>query len=149
MWYVMSDVLVPAVFENEEPEEAADPPAPVSAMTRWEQTQKIRDDEKRRAKSLEEHDPTTENPIPKHSYTVVIADVNYGLAKKSSRDDTRWNFEQFEGFFANVKDANEAEEFVTIVFLHDDQFQVSRNVCCSTSAMNCPIFRNVGRHGAP
>jgi hypothetical protein len=147
MRYVVSDVCE----DVEEPEAAADPPAPVPVpgTVRWEETKKIQDEKDRTAKSLAEHDPITENPIPRNSYTVVIADVNYGLGKKSSRDDTRWEVEQFEGFFANVKDANEAEEFVTIVFLHDDQIHVSKNVCCSTSAMNCPIFRNVGRHGSP
>ena len=44
------------------------------------------------------------NAFPSESYSVVIADVKYGLNKKQSRgDEVDWSSEDFQGVFANVK----------------------------------------------
>ena len=65
------------------------------------------------------------NPLPSEAYPVVIADVNYGLNKKQSRgDQVAWSSVDFRGFFENVKDANKADSYVVIVFLHHAQQQV-------------------------
>ena len=62
------------------------------------------------------------NPLPSKAYAVVIADVNYGLNKKQSRgDEVAWSVVNFRGFFENVKDANKADSYVVIVFLHHAQ----------------------------
>ena len=62
------------------------------------------------------------NPFPSEAYSVVFADVNTGLNKKGSRgDEVAWSLPDFQGVFANVKDANKAETYVVIVFLHRDQ----------------------------
>jgi hypothetical protein len=75
---------------------------------------------------LDKHQAShSKNPIPKYNYSLVIADVNYGCKKPSARDDKRWYHRDFVAGFKNVKDANEAEEYVVIVFLHDNQIHVS------------------------
>ena len=83
-------------------------------------------EEQRRAtfKDLESHSAENNNPIPTRAYSVVIADCNYGLKKKKSRFDESWQSEQFEGFFQNLKEANQSQHYVTIVFLHDKQLHV-------------------------
>lgn len=78
-------------------------------------------------RGLDSHSPIYMNPIPKMLYPVIMADVNYGCDQKGSREDKRWGLSEFEGLFSNVEDANEAKEYVVIVFLHDDQIEVSNN----------------------
>jgi hypothetical protein len=73
---------------------------------------------------LEKHSARLNNPIPRENYACVMGDVNYGCAKKESRKDKKWLYKDFEDCFANIKEANEADEYVVIMFVHDVQIQV-------------------------
>ena len=75
--------------------------------------------------ALKNHNTTFNNVFPKLSYSVIIADVDYGLEKKESRGDVEWTYDDFCGFFSNVKEANEAHYSTFIVFLHDRQIAVT------------------------
>ena len=75
-------------------------------------------------KEMSEHSglDKTKNPFPSESYSVVIADCN------CTGDEVAWSLPDFQGFFGNVKDANKADTYVVIVFLHHDQGPVSYSV---------------------
>ena len=92
---------------------------------------------KLRQKMLDEYTGINSNPFPKMEYSLVIADVNYGLDKAASRRDKRWDQKDFEGFFCNLRDANDAEHYVCIVFLHDEQIEVVLLKWCPHSIEPC------------
>jgi hypothetical protein len=73
---------------------------------------------------LERHSARQNNPIPEANYATVIGDVNYGCDKKEVRRDKKWLYEDFKGCFANIKDANKADEYVVIMFVNDVQINV-------------------------
>ena len=75
-------------------------------------------------KRLTEHNATNNNVFPKMRYSIVVADVDYGLDKKESRGDVEWTSADFIGFFKNVRDANLSPVTTFIVFLHDRQIEV-------------------------
>ena len=82
-------------------------------------------------KEMSEHSglDKTKNPFPSECYSVVIADCNSGMDKKGSTgDEVAWSLPDFQGFSGNVKDANKADTYVVIVFLHHDQGPVSYSV---------------------
>ena len=75
-------------------------------------------------KRLTEHNATNNNVFPKMRYSIVVADVDYGLDKKESRGDVEWTSADFIGFFKNARDANLSPVTTFIVFLHDRQIEV-------------------------
>lgn len=90
-----------------------------------------------RQQMLAEYTGINSNPFPKMEYSLAIADVNYGLDKAAARKDKRWEQKDFEGFFCNLRDANESEHYVCIVFLHDEQIEVVLLKWCPHSIEPC------------
>ena len=81
---------------------------------------------------LNSHSPIYDNPIPECEIDLFMVDCNFGCNKTGSRYDTRWETPQFEGCFANMKEANTSSAWSAVVFLHDNQIEVSTLQNCDT-----------------
>ena len=118
--------LVPADSQavTEEPEQSS----AGKAISAFKRAMLFKAADEARMKKLQLETEKYSNPFPRMPYTLVMADVNYGLNKAGSHEDGPefvWTREDFENFYRNVTDANASPDFVCIVFCHDNQVEVN------------------------
>ena len=88
---------------------------------------RLMQEEKTILEGLQRHTAKHDCPFPRMKYTLVLADVNYGLDKRGSQGDLLehvWTYDDFVNFYSNVRDATTSEDFVCVVFCHDNQSHV-------------------------
>ena len=122
--------LVPADSQavTEEPEQSS----AGKAISAFKRAMLFKAADEARMKKLQLETEKYSNPFPRMPYTLVMADVNYGLNKAGSHEDGPefvWTREDFENFYRNVTDANASPDFVCIVFCHDNQVEVNTLLC--------------------
>ena len=105
--------------------EAEAPQAPSESL--FAKGSRLLKEDKEVMEALKLHSAKHNCPFPPMRYTLVIADVNYGLNKRGSQGDSAehvWTYDDFVNFYLNVRHATTAQDFVCVVFCHDNQSHV-------------------------